>query len=402
MLSYSITANDETGTANVALYLGGQVFQARSDHPSYPAIIAGLLANDGKGDESVDYAALFSAERAIASKFEVLSERVSVKNGEVYLDGDIVHGSLQKQIVAFLEAGEDFEPLVRFYEKLLGNPLGNVQDGVYDWAQANGLTINDEGNLLGYKSVHSTEGGYRPSRASATGEDRVNGQEVGVGNDIIQNIGDVVEMPRSIVLNEPSRACAEGLHVGTFDYAKGFQGDTVLLVEFNPRDIVSLPDSNSAWKLRVCRYTVVSVVDEALSAPVFHTEVPAGIVGHVPVLDEESIEGIVEGTRVQEGGDLGTVVDLDPANLEVLVEWDEEAFDQQWVAVEDLDAVLNDNDTPETPEQTATRRKHGKGGRHSKAAEGRGPNPRQNPKTGQFTHGRPDSQRDPNTGRFIG
>jgi len=395
MLSYSISQNDETGTANIALYLAGDVLQARSDHPSYQAILEGLLAND----ETVDYPALFSAERAIASKFSVLSDRVSVKNGEVYLDGDQVDGALERQIVSFLEAGEDFTPLVLFYEKLLSNPLGNVQQGIYDWAVANGLTISDDGNLLGYKSLQSTEDGYKPSRASATGQDRVNGQEVGQGNEIVQNPGDVVEMPRSKVLNEPSRACADGLHIGTFSYAHSFYGDTVMLVEFNPRDIVSLPDSNSSWKLRVCRYTVLMPVSEALAAPVFHTVVEP---------DEDDSKGEWDGARGEDwDGDLGTISGPDEDG-KLLFTYDAEGFYPVTVGADEVTTdpdvfeqhgdegflILLSEDEDNTAAARQERRKlHGKGGRHSKAAEGNGLNPAQDPISGQFTQGRPGSQR---------
>jgi hypothetical protein len=249
-------------------------YACQDDHPNFKAIVAGVM----EGDESVTE--LFDIAAAVSSRFERLSERVAVKNGEILFDGDPVDGSLQQQIIEFLNADEDFEPLVLFYEKLATNPLGDVREGLYDWIagqrQEGNFTITPEGDILGYKAVRRQSPEWRtdvdevfvPSRR---GEGVVNGRDVTVGEYIEQVPGDIVEMPRSRVLHSPSRECGDGLHIGTYSYAKGFMSGngTVMLVKFSPRDIVSLPDNNASWKLRVCRYEVVQAVDAPLQVPVW-------------------------------------------------------------------------------------------------------------------------------------
>ena len=54
----------------------------------------------------------FASARSFLMSVKRLSERVTVKNGQIYLDGDVVHGMLQEQILDFLNADEDFAPLV--------------------------------------------------------------------------------------------------------------------------------------------------------------------------------------------------------------------------------------------------------------------------------------------------
>lgn len=277
----------DTGTEQFCTVFvpGHDPLPAGSDHPNFSKIVD--LATSALKGEAVDaetLIGLFDVENTVKVAFERLTDRVTVEDGIVKLDGDAVSGALQAQILDFVEKGEDFGPLVRFYEKLLTNPLGNVQEGIYTWITSNrenggGFTITPDGDLIGYKSVkeatpqwrEGSEPVYVPSRTSDQ-DDRVNDQIVPRGKYIEQRPGDVVEMPRSKVLNAPSVACADGLHIGTFSYAEGFYGDTVMLVKFSPRDVVSLPASNSTWKLRVNRYTVVGPVEEALDVPLLITE----------------------------------------------------------------------------------------------------------------------------------
>lgn len=411
MLNNAFISKNDDGSANVALFLDGEAYLAHSSHANYKAIIDAISADD----LSADYDALFDTGKMVQAKFETalaqvadvdLSERISVRGGVVTLDGDPAEGALEEQILHFVREGADFAPLVRFYEKLVTNPLGNVKEGVYSFAVANGLTITEDGNLLGYKSVYSEtangETKYRPTRASASGGDRVNGVEVGAGNHIYQAPGDVVEMPRSKVLNEPSAMCGVGLHIGTFTYAEGFSGDTVLLVEFNPRDIVSLPDSYSAWKLRVCRYKVIESVTEPLDVPVYMADA-------VEEPTEEAGGIFQDGQRVVDaGGDEGTIRDEGDDGFYVV--YDSARYGSVPVDEDDLNGFITLLDeepapasrpTSSTTACSPTGRVHGKGGPRSKQAEGNGLNPAQDPKTGLFVAGRPGSGRDRSTGRFA-
>lgn len=277
-ISFNV-AEAENGQKFVTVFANGVLTSPADDsHPNFSAIVAACeAAFRGEDIDPQDVLDLFDVAATISREFQRLSDRVAVKDGQILLDGDPVHGTLQEQILDFVDAGEDFAPLVNFYEKLLSNPLGDVREGVYDWIKGqteNGaLTITPEGNLLGYKGFNSQRPEWRegvdtvyvPSRR---GEGVVNGRDVESSEFIEQIPGDTVEMPRSKVLNAPSQECGTGLHIGTWTYAQSF-ASVVMLVEFNPRDIVSLPDNNSSWKLRVCRYKVVGPVTEPLTVPVY-------------------------------------------------------------------------------------------------------------------------------------
>jgi hypothetical protein len=249
----------EDGTGNVTLFHDGEIYGATNDHPNWDAIVAGVEA----GDESV--VDLFDVSRAVAKKFEALSERVRVANGRVYFDGDEVNNTLTQQIVRFMDSGEDFEPLVKFYERLALNPNQESVEQLYRWLNSHEFTITSDGKIIGYKGVESDgAGGFRSVK---TGTAIVNGEEQ--TGQISNNIGDVVEMPRSAVTFDPDLTCSYGLHIGTWNYAQNWGRDgAVLKVLVDPRDVVSVPSDSSDQKLRACRYTVLEVLESEIKTAV--------------------------------------------------------------------------------------------------------------------------------------
>lgn len=244
----SIVTNDD-GTGNVTVLVDGEVHVAHSDHPSYAAILEGVIAGD---DEIIE---LFDIAQTIEKRFEGLTERVSVKNGKIYLDGDEVNNSLTKLILRFLDEGKDWAPLVLFFEKLQSNPSGNSREQLYRFLSTEGFSLTDEGDIIAYKGVRNrSEDDEYPYESLSSGEAIVDGVEY--SGCIPNRIGAVVEMPRSAVADDPDASCSVGLHVSTYAFAQSYsrQG-TTLSVLVNPRDVVSVPNHEDE-KVRVCRYKV--------------------------------------------------------------------------------------------------------------------------------------------------
>lgn len=249
----------EDGFENVALFHEGELYSALSDHPNWDAIIEALEAND---PSVVD---LFDVSRLVAKRFESLSERVRVRNSRVYFDGDEVDNVLTQQIVRFLDDGLNFDPLVRFYERLAQNPNQESVEQLYRWLSAQEFTITEDGKIVGYKGVQRNNDGTFES--VKTGKAIVNG--VPFNGNIPNNAGDVIEMPRADVTFDPDETCSYGLHIGTWEYAKawGTRG-AVLKVLVDPRDVVSVPSDHNGQKLRACRYTVLEVIEQKIQESV--------------------------------------------------------------------------------------------------------------------------------------
>lgn len=233
----------------------GPQIVANADHPHFAEILegakSGLAADELRG--------LADLSVAVAARFDTLSERVAVANGRVYFDGDEVDSTITKQIVRCLETGEgDWKPLVLFMENVAANPDAHSREQLFDWLRERDFTITNNGCFIAYKGVgprddDETQKGY-VYQSSARGEAIVNGERF---EGYIPNAcGAVVEMPRSNVQHDPSHGCSTGLHVGTYEYAKGYASAALLTVLVNPRDVVSVPTECNAEKMRVCRYVV--------------------------------------------------------------------------------------------------------------------------------------------------
>lgn len=231
-----------------------------SAHPHFAEVKAALQDPQHKGLTDQQLFDLADVEKGIAQRFERLSERVTVRDRTVYFDGDPVDNSLTKQMLRVMGDNGDLSALVCFYEKVMTNPLEHSREHLYRWVDRNHITIVSEGehkgDIIGYKGGRIGYDGVIQSTTS--GRAIVNGEVI--EGPIPYPIGAIVEMPRSSVAHKPSAPCDTGLHVGTYDFAKGFsQG--LIEVRINPRDVVNVPEAN---KIRVCRLTVLGPCNEEI------------------------------------------------------------------------------------------------------------------------------------------
>lgn len=233
------------GRRVATVYIDGKQFVTNDTNPAFGDILDRLRDNDLENIEE-----LFDAERGLTKRFEKLSDRVAVRNGKVYFDGDPIENDLSDHLLRVMRDGKDVAPLVNFWERIAANPLEHSRENLLRWLKATqGFTITSEGLILGYK-------GLRQDYTSVSaGPGVVNGVEVN-GN-LDNTVGNVVEIARSQVNHNPRVGCASGLHVGTWDYARSFGHGIVVEVLVDPRDVVSVPTDCNGQKMRVCRYKVV-------------------------------------------------------------------------------------------------------------------------------------------------
>lgn len=262
-IQYNLLGQD--GTQFLTVVLNGGLHSATSEHPNWKKILEKTLADDTNGLED-----LFDMAKAVTRNFQRVSDRVALAGGRVLFDGDEVENAVTKQILRFVEEGvepEKYLALVNFMEKVETNPEAHSREQLYEWLDRNDFAIDEDGDIIGYKSVRKTETpGVFQSMTAGTAF--VNGEEK-VGN-IPQSVGDVVEMPRSSVAWNPQQGCAQGLHVANYSYATTWASyDYLLRVKVNPRDVVSVPTESSFSKVRVCRYQIVEVNSDKMTSPIY-------------------------------------------------------------------------------------------------------------------------------------
>ena len=259
-MSQSLKYNliDVSGQGNITVVVDGEMYVASSDHPNWAGIVQGAQ------DFDPDVIDLFDTSKAVAQKFESLSERVSVSSGRIFFDGEEINNALTEQVLSFLAEGvDDYKPLIRFWEKVATNPQQDSREQLFRFIQQNGITIHEDGDLVLYKGVRND--GLQWTSISQ-GPAVVNGEAV--SGHVPQPIGGVVEMARAKVAFDPSVPCSTGLHAGAWSYANSFGGGNVLTVKINPRDVVSVPKDSNDQKVRVCRYTVIDVVKAEITTVV--------------------------------------------------------------------------------------------------------------------------------------
>lgn len=264
---------------------------ADSNHPHWDEILD-AIRND---DESVYD--LFDVATGVMRAFQQVTDRVSWDGTNVLFDGDPVHNVLAEQLGRAIEDGNsaNYEALAKFWEKLESNPEPHSREQAYDFLAAHSFQITPDGDVVGYKGLtfhYEAEDGttiYRSGWASSVPDVPsafVNGTPIAPLSTVPQTIGDVVTMPRSEVVHDPTQACRRGLHVSTRSYAESYAHNGVVAeVHFNPRDICSVPTDGGGEKVRVNRYKVARVaVSDTGTSPVLRESaqenVWAGDVGY--------------------------------------------------------------------------------------------------------------------------
>jgi hypothetical protein len=246
---------NDNGAESVSLVGDGISTVVSGSHPKFGQLRDYLTAtrDDGAEPDPARLRELTDLAAQVAVTLGRLTERVSFDGANLRFDGDRVDNSLSRHIVRMIKDGdEQYGRWVRFMENLAENPSLLSRLHLFTWLARRDFALTPEGHLLGYKGVGSDGLSVSSGTASVDGTTH--------RGRIPNPVGAVVEMPRLRVNPDRRNACSVGLHVGTFEYAAGF-GQRLLLVSVNPRDVVSVPRDCGFQKMRVCRYTVLSVHD---------------------------------------------------------------------------------------------------------------------------------------------
>lgn len=182
-----------------------------------------------------DLPALVDVERL----YKEFGNGIEVKGDELLLDGEPMPAAIGQRIMDFKKEGLPFDYLLKFYQKLKANPSFNSRQMLYKFLEHNGHPITKDGNFIAYRGVTDDF------------KDKHTGK-------FDNSVGSVCEMPRDQVDDNPNNTCSNGLHVASYDYAKGFASQ-VVEVEVDPVDVVCVPVDYNGTKMRVCKFKVVNV-----------------------------------------------------------------------------------------------------------------------------------------------
>jgi hypothetical protein len=197
---------------------------------------------------------------SVAKAVERYTENnVAVKDGNVFFKNRPLHGLDAERLVQFVKDGLPFLPLARFLERKAANPSNRAINELYKFLEHRGMPITPDGKILGYK-------GIRSDNYSVMGntETVVTAGTVDDTGHILNTVGSEIRVDRSCVCDDYKQGCSPGLHIGSLEYAKNW-GNKVVIVEFDPADVVSVPDDCNCQKLRACAYKVVGEYTQPLA-----------------------------------------------------------------------------------------------------------------------------------------
>ena len=232
---------------SLTIFWEGKPYTLRKDHVNFQLAKQAIL--DARYEDLGD---LLDITKAVENFVE---GDIEVRDEVVFYRGYRLHGVVVDKLLEMLRAGmKDSAPLTNFITRLQANPSANSVNELYSFLSYKSLPTTPEGKALGYKGV-------KDDFYSSTGNaDTIVVQgKVNENHQIFNGVGDTIEVARRCVDDNKDNHCSYGLHVGSYDYANGWAGESgrLLLVEFDPQDAVSVPTDCNFQKLRVSKYKVV-------------------------------------------------------------------------------------------------------------------------------------------------
>lgn len=184
---------------------------------------------------------------------------ILVVDGVVTYKGYELHNSLTDRIIRMVGEGFNVNPMLKFLENLLNNPSNTAINELYGFLEKGDLPITEDGCFLAYKKV------------------RWDYTDIRTGN-FDNSVGQLLEMPRSMVDDNRNNTCSQGFHFCSIEYLPSFgsgsrSNDKVVIVKINPADVVSIPSDYNDTKGRTCKYKVVAEHKLPETEPAFNLSV---------------------------------------------------------------------------------------------------------------------------------
>lgn len=196
----------------------------------------------------------------VEALLNIRKELEKAVTGEITIDGNSVfYKGLavpayqgQKLVSMYKEGCKNFTPFRRSVERLMENTSFYVREQFSKFADYDELPIDEDGYVYAYKGVQNDYWSVQGNTKTRVLKGKVNSS-----GQIFNGVGEEIEIVRADVDDDPNNYCSNGVHIGSFEYASR-HGPKVMLVKFDPKDVVSVPNDCNGQKCRVCHYWVVA------------------------------------------------------------------------------------------------------------------------------------------------
>ena len=191
--------------------------------------------------------------------------KVTVSGDGVLYKGQKIENVLTAKILELIEHNKPVTHMLRFMDNLFRNPSAYAVNEVYQWLASGRFALTDDGCFLAYKVVDPD---YKDKYTHTTDN----------------HVGSRPIMDREAVDPDRRNECSHGFHFCSRGYIGHFHdnGDHLMEVKVNPRDVVAIPMGYNFSKGRTWTYEVMREVD-------FSEEIKAGSID-TPVMMQPVIE----------------------------------------------------------------------------------------------------------------
>ena len=236
------TVNEKTLT----VIKDGRCYTVSSSNPNFVKIKALLIS--GKHNEVPD---LLDVRKSIEKMGQ--GDITIVGNTVKYQGRDIPNYQSQKLISMHRDGHKDIIPYKNFIKRLDANISFRAKEEFPRFMDSQEFMIDLEGFVYAFRGLQDNYYSVMGNTSTRVLKGKVNAQ-----GQIFNGVGEEIEVERADVDDNCNRTCSYGVHVGHEEYARGWSRGKVVLVKFDPKDVVSVPTDCNGRKCRVCHYWVVS------------------------------------------------------------------------------------------------------------------------------------------------
>jgi len=181
-----------TGSGKIAATINGVSYTIDTDHPKYKQALDAVRKKDWTG-----FVNLVNISKQVENYFN--GTGVEIYDGSINYHGQVIHNTLTKRILNFMQNDLPHEPLLNFFKNLMENPSRRAVNELYDFLEAGELPITEDGHFLAFKNVRSNYFDIHSGKFD-------------------NSVGKVCEMPRNGVDEDKDRTCSAGLHFCSISY----------------------------------------------------------------------------------------------------------------------------------------------------------------------------------------
>jgi len=213
----------------------GKPVSIAANTEEYKTAMLLVKRNDRKGME--DFLSLQKKlPKYTKGDFKLKNSKIVDKNDKE------VHPVVAERLVDFSRNDYAYKALQLFNKNMEKNPDTHSREQLLKFLEHHKMPIMADGCFLAYKYV------------TIRGDDLMDSYSGTFKN----NPGCVVAMDRNKCDLNPASECSRGLHVAAYEYAKSCgNGQVIICVKVNPKDVVAVPNDYNCAKMRTCRYEVI-------------------------------------------------------------------------------------------------------------------------------------------------